>query len=83
MLLAANRRLHLRIENPRHRTSFGYPPSDLEKAVLWCQEKTGKELAPSQQEALKKALSSRGLILTGGPGVSMRRNEELEPSRAA
>lgn len=46
-----------------------YPPIDLEKAVAWCQEKTGKELAPSQREALKQALSSRALILTGGPGV--------------
>ena len=30
----------------------GYPPIELEKAVAWCQQKTGKELAPSQREAL-------------------------------
>jgi len=46
-----------------------YPPIDFEKAVVWCQEKTGKELAPSQREALKQALSSRLLVITGGPGV--------------
>ncbi len=46
-----------------------YPAIDLEKAVAWCQARTGKELAPSQQAALRQALSSRALILTGGPGV--------------
>jgi exodeoxyribonuclease V alpha subunit len=46
-----------------------YPPIDVDKAVAWCQQKTGKELAPSQQAALRQALVSRSLILTGGPGV--------------
>ena len=46
-----------------------FPAIDFEKAVGWCQEKTGKELAPSQREALKLALSSRALVITGGPGV--------------
>ena len=46
-----------------------YPAIDFEKAVVWCQQRTGKELAPSQREALKQALSSRILIITGGPGV--------------
>ena len=46
-----------------------YPPIDVEKALAWCQQKTGKELAPSQQAALRQALASRSLILTGGPGV--------------
>jgi len=47
----------------------GYPLIDLEKAVAWCQQKTGKELAPSQREALREALTRRALIITGGPGV--------------
>ena len=47
----------------------GYPPIDLAKALDWCQQKTGKELAPSQREALRQALNRRALILTGGPGV--------------
>ena len=46
-----------------------YPPIDFEKAVAWCQGKTGKELAPSQREALKQAISTRALVITGGPGV--------------
>jgi exodeoxyribonuclease V alpha subunit len=46
-----------------------FPAIDFEKAVVWCQGKTGKELAPSQRDALKLALSSRALIITGGPGV--------------
>ncbi len=47
----------------------GYPPIDLEKALTWCQQKTGKALAPSQREALRQALTERALIITGGPGV--------------
>jgi exodeoxyribonuclease V alpha subunit len=46
-----------------------YPAINFEKEVAWCQQKTGKELAPSQREALKQALTSRALIITGGPGV--------------
>ena len=46
-----------------------FPEINFEKAVLWCQQKTGKELAPTQREALKLALSSRALVITGGPGV--------------
>ena len=50
-------------------TPSAFPAIDLDKAVGWCQEKTGKALAPSQREALKLALSSRALVITGGPGV--------------
>jgi exodeoxyribonuclease V alpha subunit len=46
-----------------------YPQIDLEKAIPWSQQKTGKELAPSQREALKQAFAHRALIITGGPGV--------------
>jgi len=46
-----------------------FPPVDFDKALAWCQRQTGKELAPSQRAALRQALSSRLLILTGGPGV--------------
>ena len=46
-----------------------YPPIDVEKALEWSQKGTDKELAPSQREALKQALTSRALIITGGPGV--------------
>lgn len=46
-----------------------YPAIDVDKAVTWCQCKTGKELAPSKQVALRQALSSRALVITGGPAV--------------
>ena len=50
-------------------TPPGYPVIDVAKAVEWCQLKTGKALAPSQRTALQIALSSRVLVITGGPGV--------------
>jgi exodeoxyribonuclease V alpha subunit len=50
-------------------SASNYPPIVFDKAVAWCQERTGKEFAPSQREALKQALTSRALIITGGPGV--------------
>jgi exodeoxyribonuclease V alpha subunit len=46
-----------------------YPPIDFEKAVAWCEQKTGKTLAPSQREALKTVLANRVVVITGGPGV--------------
>jgi exodeoxyribonuclease V alpha subunit len=46
-----------------------YPPIDFEKAVTWCQQRTGKTLAPSQREALKTVLENRVVVITGGPGV--------------
>ncbi|MEN9576908.1 MAG: hypothetical protein RL514_4763 [Verrucomicrobiota bacterium] len=46
-----------------------FPAIDFDKAVLWCQGKTGQELAPSQREALRLALSSWVLVITGGPDV--------------
>jgi exodeoxyribonuclease V alpha subunit len=47
----------------------GYPSIDFEKALAWCQTRTGQDLAPSQRQALRQALTSRVLIVTGGPGV--------------
>lgn len=48
------------------------PPAraiDFEKALLWVQEKTGKNLSPSQTEALRSVLAARVAVITGGPGV--------------
>src|SRR5713101_729694 len=50
-------------------TATVYPPIDLEKAVAWCERRTGKTLAPSQREALKTVLAKRATVITGGPGV--------------
>ncbi len=46
-----------------------HPEMDVEKALAWCQQKTGLALAESQQRAVKEALRQRVLIITGGPGV--------------
>lgn len=51
------------------RSPVTFPSVDVDRAVAWCEKKTGKTLAPSQQHALRLALSSRVLIITGGPGV--------------
>jgi exodeoxyribonuclease V alpha subunit len=47
----------------------GHPPIDFGKALTWVQEKTGKELSPSQREALRQVLGTRVAVMTGGPGV--------------
>lgn len=46
-----------------------WPAMDGDKAVDWVEQKLGLTLAPSQRRAVKRALSSKVLILTGGPGV--------------
>lgn len=51
------------------RIPASYPEVDLEKAIAWCEARTGKQLAPSQRAAIAKALDSRVIVITGGPGV--------------
>ena len=46
-----------------------YPAIDEDAALAWVMKKTGKELAESQQRAVREALRQRLLIITGGPGV--------------
>ncbi|AOX18490.1 SF1B family DNA helicase RecD2 [Kozakia baliensis] len=46
-----------------------WPEIDSEKAMTWVEGKTGLALAPSQQEAVRLALHSKALVITGGPGV--------------
>jgi exodeoxyribonuclease V alpha subunit len=45
------------------------PAIDLDKALVWVQQKTGVELADAQQNAIKTALTSKFCVITGGPGV--------------
>jgi exodeoxyribonuclease V alpha subunit len=45
------------------------PPIDVDKAIPWVEEKTGRKLSPSQHDALRTALRSRAVVITGGPGV--------------
>ena len=42
---------------------------DVEKALDWYQGFARIELAPSQREALRKALLTKVLVITGGPGT--------------
>lgn len=46
-----------------------WPAIDVEKAVSWVEPQTGLGLAASQQEALRLALTSKVLVIIGGPGV--------------
>ncbi|CAP54908.1 SF1B family DNA helicase RecD2 [Gluconacetobacter diazotrophicus] len=46
-----------------------WPDIDAEKAMAWVEGKTGLALAPSQQKAVRLALGSKVLVITGGPGV--------------
>ncbi|MEU6660836.1 ATP-dependent RecD-like DNA helicase [Streptomyces sp. NPDC046821] len=39
-----------------------------DKALAWLAERTGAELAPEQEEAVKLALTRKVAVLTGGPG---------------
>ncbi|MFI9718151.1 ATP-dependent RecD-like DNA helicase [Streptomyces sp. NPDC052396] len=41
---------------------------DWDKALAWLAARTGAELAPEQQQAVRLALTSRVAVLTGGPG---------------
>ncbi|MFM9370249.1 ATP-dependent RecD-like DNA helicase [Streptomyces sp. Da 82-17] len=41
---------------------------DWDKALAWLGRRTGAELAPEQEEAVKLALTRKVAVLTGGPG---------------
>jgi exodeoxyribonuclease V alpha subunit len=41
----------------------------VEKALPWIEQKTGLSLAESQVAAIRLALLSKVLVMTGGPGV--------------
>jgi exodeoxyribonuclease V alpha subunit len=45
------------------------PRIDFERALAWCEQRTHKQLAESQREALRQVLENRLSVITGGPGV--------------
>jgi exodeoxyribonuclease V alpha subunit len=45
------------------------PSIDIDKALIWVQQKTDVELAAAQRNAIKTALTSKLSVITGGPGV--------------
>ena len=46
-----------------------WPSIDADKAIPWVEQRTGLNLADSQKAAVRLALSSKVLVITGGPGV--------------
>ena len=61
--------------NPQTQTSTQevlagpWPGIDAEKALPWIERRTGLTLAESQKTALRLALMTKVLVITGGPGV--------------
>src|SRR5690349_11587641 len=51
------------------RTKLPWGSIDSEKAVPWIERRIGLELAASQRAAVRLALASKVLVITGGPGV--------------
>src|SRR5215472_17199700 len=47
-----------------------WPPIDADKAIPWIEQRVGLTLAQSQTVAVRVALASKVLVITGGPGVS-------------
>jgi len=65
----------------------GFQDVDWAKALGWLRGRTGTELAPEQEEAVRLALTSRVAVLTGGPGCgksfTVRSIVELAAARKA
>jgi exodeoxyribonuclease V alpha subunit len=51
------------------RGTLPWPAIDAEKALPWIERHTGLALAASQAEAIRLAMRSKLLVITGGPGV--------------
>ncbi len=67
-LHGAERNIAARVRDLLNRPAT-HPEMDAAKALAWAEQKTGKQLAESQQRAVREALQQRLLIITGGPGV--------------
>jgi exodeoxyribonuclease V alpha subunit len=59
----------VRCLNNQSQTASSLPPIQVEKAIVWAQEKAGFSFADQQAEAVRQALQSKISILTGGPGT--------------
>jgi exodeoxyribonuclease V alpha subunit len=51
------------------RSKLPWPSIDADKAIPWVEQRTGLTLADSQKAAVRLALSSKVVVITGGPGV--------------
>nr|WP_221308755.1 ATP-dependent RecD-like DNA helicase [Nocardiopsis mwathae] len=59
--------LHALLEHPADRME-AFQDVDWAKALEWLKQRTGADLAPEQEEAVKLALTRKVAVLTGGPG---------------
>lgn len=46
-----------------------WPAIDADKALPWAETRLGMTLAETQRDAVRRALASKVLVITGGPGV--------------
>lgn len=72
LFLTALHRAEQGVANSVRRILSGEPPwgkIDVEKALPWVEEKTGLSLSQSQKDAVCLALTSKALVITGGPGT--------------
>ena len=46
-----------------------WPDIDVERTLRWVEKQSGLSLAPGQAEAVRLALRSMAIVITGGPGV--------------
>ncbi|WP_310600325.1 ATP-dependent RecD-like DNA helicase [Desulfobulbus sp.] len=72
VFLAPLHRAELGVANHLLRIASGPPPwgaIDADRALPWVEERTGLQLSPSQRDAVRLALASKVLIVTGGPGT--------------
>ena len=67
-LWAAERRVAAKLKDLLS-TLPSFAPIDPDKAVAWWEKKAGFTLAPAQLRAVRKSISSKVSIVTGGPGV--------------
>src|ERR1019366_3356141 len=51
------------------RAALPWRPIDADKAVPWVEPRIGLDLAATQRSAVRLALASKVLVITGGPGV--------------
>jgi exodeoxyribonuclease V alpha subunit len=72
LFLTPLHRAEMGVANSIKRILEGTPPwgqLDVVKALPWVEEKTGLTLSGSQKEAVRLALTSKMVVITGGPGV--------------
>src|SRR5262249_53014997 len=72
VFLAGLHRAEWEIAEKLKALAIGKPPwlrIDADKAIPWVERRTNLALAESQQQAIRVALGTKVLVITGGPGV--------------